>query len=162
MAGPPIDQSISFSHIPIPSALARRSAFMHRLPSNKTIWRFRFAAFLMCARWLLGPLAVGVMILALVAGDHRLAMLGGALLVLTLLIALPQWLLAARTGCPLCMTSVLANKHCATHRHARSVLGSYRLRVALAVLFRNSFHCPYCNEPTALEVREKKHRDRRA
>ena len=30
-----------------------------------------------------------------------------------------------------------------------------RLRVALAVLFTNSFRCPYCNEPSVLEVRGK-------
>jgi len=35
----------------------------------------------------------------------------------------------------------------------RSVMGSHRLRVALAILFKNQFRCPYCNESTALELR---------
>ena len=51
------------------------------------------------------------------------------------------------------MTPVLAKKDCTKHRHARTFLGSHRLRVALAILFRNSFRCPYCNESTILEVR---------
>ena len=29
-------------------------------------------------------------------------------------------------------------------------MGSHRLRVALAILFKNRFRCPYCNETTAL------------
>ena len=29
------------------------------------------------------------------------------------------------------------------------------LRVALAILFKGSFRCPYCNEPTAMEVRDR-------
>ena len=32
-------------------------------------------------------------------------------------------------------------------------MGSHRLRVALAILFKNQFRCPYCNESTALELR---------
>lgn len=68
-----------------------------------------------------------------------------------------QWMVAQQTNCPLCITPVLASKACAKNRHARKVLGSHRLRVALAILFRNSFRCPYCNEPTALEVRNRLH-----
>lgn len=132
---------------------------MHRLPSTTTIHRFRLTALLLCAKCLLAPVALGILIEALIEGDHRLALLGAGLVVVTLLLALLQWWLAARTGCPLCMTPVLAKKHCSPHRHARTLLGSYRLRVALAVLFRNSFQCPYCHEPTVMQVRDKNRRD---
>jgi hypothetical protein len=131
---------------------------MHRLPSRLTIFRFRCAAILLCAKCVLAPIAVGILLLSTLTGDPSHAQLGVGLALLTLLIALLQWLMAARTSCPLCMTPVLAKKHCMTHRHARPLFGSYRLRVACAILFRNTFHCPYCHEPTAMEVREKKYR----
>ena len=35
--------------------------------------------------------------------------------------------------------------------------GSHRLRVALAILCKNQFRCPYCNESTRMEVRHVKH-----
>ena len=130
---------------------------MHRLPSTNSIHRFRLAAVLLCGKCLTFPLASGMLILFLVTGSNPLAWIGVALVLLALLVTFLQWLLAARTPCPLCKTPVLAKKHCMTHRHARTFLGSYRLRVAIAILLRNSFHCPYCHEPTAMEVRERKH-----
>jgi len=129
---------------------------MHRLPSTFTVCRFRFAALLLCVKCLAIPLAMGALILFLVTGDHEIAFCGGGLVVLVLLAAILQWLVGGRTFCPLCMTPVLAKKHCRPHRHARSLLGSYRLRVALTILLRNAFHCPYCHEPTAMEAREKR------
>jgi hypothetical protein len=78
------------------------------------------------------------------------------MVVLTGLVVLMQWLIAARANCPLCLTPVLTAKDCAKHRNARSFLGSHRLRVALEILFRNCFRCPYCGESTALEVRTRR------
>ena len=64
--------------------------------------------------------------------------------------------LAAKTRCPLCLTPVLATKGCSKHRNARTLLGSHRLRVAMSVLFKGRFYCPYCHEPSVLEVRQKR------
>ena len=126
---------------------------MHRLKSKSLIHRFRLAAFLLCAKWMLVPVTGGVLIQSTITSNHQLTIIGIGLIALTALTTILQWLVASRTGCPLCMTPVLAAKKCATNRRARSFLGSHRLRVALAVLFRNSFRCPYCHEPTILEVR---------
>ena len=131
---------------------------MHRLHSTSSIWRFRLAALLLCANWVLLPIAGGVVVHALIISDRPLAVLGIAGLGLTVLCALLQWLLAARTGCPLCMTPVLASKRCVTHRQARPLLGSHRLRVALTILGRGCFQCPYCAESTAIKVRKSKRR----
>ena len=128
---------------------------MHRLPSVKSVIRFRLAAVLLCVKCLSFPIALGALILFLIVGNHAIGLFGVAMALLALLVAFLQWLLAARTPCPLCMTPVLAKKHCMTHRHARTFLGSHRLRVAIAILLRNSFHCPYCHEPTAMQVRER-------
>ena len=129
---------------------------MHRLPSTSSVHRFRLAAVFLCVKCLTIPIALGALILFLITENHAIAQVGVSLVALALLVAFLQWLLATRTPCPLCKISVLAKKHCMTHRHARTFLGSYRLRVALAILLRNSFHCPYCHEPTAMEVRERK------
>lgn len=75
----------------------------------------------------------------------------------TVLAVIVQWLIAERTRCPLCLCSVLSEKGCCKHREAKSFLGSYRLRVALAVVFKGSFRCPYCDEPSVLEVRTRRH-----
>ena len=132
---------------------------MHRLKSNSTIYRFRFAAVLLCVKYLLLPITCGVLIHALIVGNQNLAICGVALIGLTVAVSILQWLLAARTWCPLCMTPVLARKRCVTHRHAKTIFDSHRLRVALEIVFCNTFRCPYCHEPTVLEVREKKYRE---
>lgn len=131
---------------------------MHRLHSRLTIVHFRLAALLLCAKCVLLPLTLGVLIASLVTTDPDIAWIGIALVALTLFAAMLQWICATHTACPLCMTPVLAKKHCITHRHARAFCGSFRLRVALEILFNNAFHCPFCHEKTAIEVRPKSHR----
>jgi len=84
---------------------------MHRLSSTQSIFRFRLAAVLLCVKWLVLPSAVGALILFLITGNHSIARFGVGMMLLTLLVALLQWLIAARTPCPLCMTPVLAKKN---------------------------------------------------
>jgi hypothetical protein len=128
---------------------------MHHLRSKSAIHRFRCAAFLLCAKCLLTPLAVGLLIYSFILSDQELMLIAMGLILLVVLVVILQWLIGARTNCPLCMTAVLANKRCVKHRNARTFLGSHRLRVSMAILFTNSFRCPYCHEPTALELRGK-------
>ncbi len=129
---------------------------MHRFQSKAPILRLKFAAFLFCVAWLLIP-AVGCLIIySLILHDKELTVIAAGLGAVTIGIAITQCVVAARTRCPLCMTPVLARKSCSKHRNARTFLGSYRLRVALGVLFRDSFLCPYCHEPSALEVRTRR------
>lgn len=126
---------------------------MHRLRSKSAIYRLRFAALLLCAKCVLVPVAGGVLLYSLVVHDMKLTLIAMGLILLAVVVVIFQWLVSARTSCPLCMTPVLAKKSCTKHRHARTLLGSHRLRVAAAILCKNSFRCPYCHEPTALEVR---------
>lgn len=126
---------------------------MHRFRSKSTILRFRFAALLVCLKFLLVPTAVGILMYGLLLGDDKLAVIALALGIVTILSVILQWILATRTRCPLCLTPVLADKECSKHRHARTALGSHRLRVALAILFKDSFECPYCHEKSAMEIR---------
>lgn len=126
---------------------------MHRLPSASYLSRFRVASLLLLAKWLLIPVAIYIFGLAIARNDPSIAIVGGGVALLILILAIVQWTIASRTRCPLCMTPALARKSCAKHRNARRLLGSYRLRVALSILFRGYFRCPYCGEPTAMEVR---------
>jgi len=36
-------------------------------------------------------------------------------------------------------------------------MGSHRLRVAMAIMFKNRFCCPYCNESTVLKLPDTLH-----
>lgn len=130
---------------------------MHRLRTNHAIYRFRAAAFLLCAKCLLCPVAGGILIYSIIVHDNPLTLIAMGTVALCILITVLQWLIATRTNCPLCITPVLANKACVKSRHAKSLFGSYPLRVAVAVLLKNSFRCPYCNEPTVLEVRNREY-----
>jgi hypothetical protein len=126
---------------------------MHRFQSQSTITRFRLASFLLCLKLLLIPGILGLLAYSIVESDHKLTYIALGAAGGTLMLAVLQFLLAGRARCPLCMTPVLASKGCSKHRNARTFFGSYRLRVALAVLFKGSFKCPYCNEPSVMEIR---------
>jgi hypothetical protein len=126
---------------------------MHRFPNKSVVTRFKLAALLLCLKCLMTPAVAGILIYSLVTDDLKLTEISVMLVILTTLVVILQWLLAARTRCPLCMTPVLAATRCSKHRSARSLLGSHRLRVATSILFKDSFHCPYCHEPSAMEVR---------
>ncbi|HEY1122657.1 MAG TPA: hypothetical protein VGE67_13685, partial [Haloferula sp.] len=78
------------------------------------------------------------------------AALGGS----AVLLAILQWIVASGGKCPLCTMPVLSRRGCSRHRNARRVAGSHRIPVAFGVLFKGHFRCPYCNEPTLLELRE--------
>ncbi len=121
------------------------------------IRRLRFAALLLCLRYLLPVAALVMLIQSILTDDQQLAIMAILTGVLAILIFIFQCILANRALCPLCMTPVLASKACSKHRNAKTLLGSHRLRVAVAVLCKNSFFCPYCHEPSVLEVRPKRH-----
>ena len=129
---------------------------MHRFHSNSVIFRFKVASLLLCTKYLLAPVAMGLVIYSLVIGDGRLILVGYGLVLLTILSIVFQWLAGSRARCPLCMTPVLVKKDCSKHRHSKPLLGSYRLPVALGILFRGKFVCPYCHEPSVMEVRHRR------
>lgn len=128
---------------------------MHRLRSSQTAWCFRIAALLFCAVILLMGVSLSVLTIAVVISDSNLVAAGLACGGLAVIGAGMRWHFASHAKCPLCLTPVLIKRHCSKHRRARKILGSHRLRVALSILFRNSFRCQYCNEPTAIIVRQR-------
>lgn len=128
---------------------------MHRFRSKSIIRRLRFAAFLLCLKFVLPVATVVLLAWSLLVDDRQMTTVAisvGALAIFTFVV---QCILATRALCPLCMTPVLASKACSKHRNARTLMGSHRLRVAVAILFKGSFTCPYCHESSVLEVRER-------
>jgi hypothetical protein len=126
---------------------------MHRFPSRHVINRFRLASFLLFLKYVGIVVSVFTLVKAFLHDDRDGIMMGASIGGATLTVLLLQLLVAERTRCPLCLTPVLGNKRCSKNRNAKTFFGSYRLRVALAIFFRGSFRCPYCDEPSVLEVR---------
>lgn len=128
---------------------------MHHPRSISDARRLRLASLLLLVNRLLILAGGGMLMVSLFATDRHLTMLGSGLLIASILLFVAQWFAASEAACPLCGTPVLAPMGCMKHRKARRLLGSYKLRVAIGVIFTESFRCPYCNEPTAMDVREK-------
>lgn len=126
---------------------------MHRLRTHSAIHRLRLAAVLLCLKWTLAPVSLCTLVYSIMIDDRNLTMIALGMVLLVFLMLILQCMISAKTNCPLCMTPVLAVKGCTKHRQAKPLFGSHRLRVALSILFKNSFRCPYCHEPTVLEVR---------
>lgn len=117
---------------------------------------------MLVCQWLVWLGAVGALILANIRGNHDLAVYGAFGLLFGILMLVATWLLASRANCPLCMMPVLGKKDCAKHNKARTAFGSHRIRVAISILCKNSFICPYCLESTAVKVRDKDGRQARS
>ncbi len=127
---------------------------MHHPGSISAARRLRIACLLLLASRLMTLAAGGLLLFSLHANDQRLMILGTGFLIIGFMLIIAQWISASHAGCPLCRTPVLAPMRRVKHRRARSLLGSYRMRVALAIMFTEQFRCPYCNESTAMDVRE--------
>jgi hypothetical protein len=131
---------------------------MHRLPSQSAVVRFRVSAYLLVFASLLFLGSLGLLGYSFFFGHRDHLILGSILIGTAIVILIVQWISAARARCPLCLTPSLSKKSCSKNRGAQRFLGSYRLKVATSIIFTNSFRCPYCNEPTVLEVRQRKAR----
>jgi len=130
---------------------------MHRLPNKYSVTRFRFAAWLLLGKWLLVAGSAVLLGYSLWVVNRDLTDLAVALMGLAVLVMLAQWLVAVRARCPLCIGFPLAHNACVTHRDSRRLFGSYRLRVAMSVVFQGWFRCPYCGESTVVAVRHRHH-----
>ena len=128
---------------------------MHRFHSKSIIRRIRFAAFLLCLKYILPAASVSLLVWSILVNDRQMTMSAITVGGVAIFIVVTQCILATRALCPLCMTPVLASKTCSKHRNAKSLLGSHRLRVAVSILCKGSFTCPYCHESSVLEVRDR-------
>lgn len=126
---------------------------MHKLANKLSIIRFRIAALLMFVRMM--QLLATFLVYAWLFATQRqdLAMIG-LMLAGSIVVLLPIHLvIISECKCPLCRVPVLSAKRCSKNTNSKSFLGSHRLRVALQILFKNRFRCPYCNETTEIRSR---------
>jgi hypothetical protein len=128
---------------------------MHRLQSTSSVFRFRCCSLLLWLAALSFSAGAAVMVLGFYHSNDAQVLTGGEIMGGGLLAYLIEWLLSARARCPLCMISPLHPKGCQKNRRVKRLFGSYRLRVATNVLFRDFFQCPYCGEATKIAVRER-------
>ena len=126
---------------------------MHRLRHAHTIRSLRIAALLLCLKRLLIAVAAFLFLWSFLTNGKQLSLYGLGLVGVILLLALIQFIVASAAKCPLCLMPVLSRKGCAKNSSAKRFLGSHRLRVALSILLKGSFRCPYCNEPTILRLK---------
>lgn len=126
---------------------------MLQLPSRSAVLCYKFSAWGWILLLLLVPCAVVMGFYTMFIMESASAGIALKLIGLALLVFLVHWILSLRTRCPRCLTGSFSRKGCARHGGSRSLLGSHRLRVAVSVVFRNHFQCPYCGELTAMKVR---------
>jgi len=129
---------------------------MHRLPSKSSIFRFRLASLLLWVNYLIFVASVAALVHAFMERSREKVEIAILLMGAFVASVILQWLVSLGTKCPLCITPVLVGKSCSKNKKAKTFFGSYRLRVANNVLFRNYFRCPYCSEPTELVVRTRR------
>lgn len=129
---------------------------MHRLPSQSAVTRFRFAAYLYIISILLIISGFAYIGWALYSGLERHVIFASGVIAAAVITFIFQCISASRARCPLCLVPSMAKKNCSKNRNAKRLLGSYRLRVAGSIILHGNFRCPYCNEPTALEVRQRR------
>lgn len=128
---------------------------MHHPQSISDARRLRIASLLLLVNRLLIVTSSSMLLVSVFANDRHLLVYGTILVGISVMLIFAQWFAASQAGCPLCQTPVLSPMGCIKHRKARRLLGSYKLRVALAIMFKERFRCPYCNGHTEMEVRER-------
>ncbi len=126
---------------------------MHRLHSRYAVTRFKLASWALVFMYVMIPSTVGILIYSIAVEEKEYTWLGLCGMVATAVVFIFQWGISFRARCPLCHARSIARNGCAKHQLARPLLGSYRLRVACAVIFMECFRCPYCGESTAVKAR---------
>lgn len=115
--------------------------------------RFKVAALLVVLMFLSSPTALGFLFYGLASGEYGWLPIAAGVFAAGLFFMVLNFVISSRLRCPLCMVPPLLNLGCSKHQTAETLFGSHRLTVALSILFKSSFCCPYCGEPTAMEVR---------
>lgn len=123
------------------------------LPSRFAVLRYKLAALGWILLLLLIPGAVAMACYTMFVMDRGPGVIALKLIGLALLAFLLHWLFSLRARCPRCLAGSFSSKACSRHGSSRSLLGSHRLHVAMSVVFRNHFRCPYCGEFTAMKAR---------
>ena len=125
---------------------------MHQLHSISDVRRLRLASLLLLGNRLLMLTAMSMLLVSIFANDQYLMVFGSILVAASFVLIIALWIVASHAGCASCRASVLGPVGCVKHPRARRLLESNKLQAALAMMFKERFRCPYCNEPTAMQL----------
>lgn len=132
---------------------------MHRFSNSSSIFRFRLASILWLLKFPITLYALLFLFKAVIThqGENESAV-PLALLVLgfAILLNIVQSMMGSRCRCPLCLGQPLNRTGAVRRSNVPRLLGSYRLRMIVSSIFKGYFRCPYCGEPVAMEVRERR------
>lgn len=121
---------------------------MHRQHSSHTLRSLHLGAIHFVLNALLIVAAISLLTAGIIIGDNNWLWIGTSVLAVWIISAFVFFLCSLSWHCPLCMGKVWVRTGCRRHRNLRPALGiSYRLGIALCVLFKSRYRCPYCGEP---------------
>ena len=126
----------------------------HTFRIRSSVLLVLLASCLELAKCLLSVVALLTLVYGLLCHGIPLVRAGFAMLLACVALEVGRWWVGSSVCCPLCRVSILGNSKCSKHRHARTLLGSHRLRLAVSAVFTRRFVCPYCNERTDLKIRK--------
>ncbi len=129
---------------------------MHRLSSYLILRRFRIVSFFLLLMFLTIPVSIGVLGYGVFSKNIDLMRLAGMIFGLGICLKMLIYIMSARVKCPLCLGATFRNLGCTRHKSAVKLLGSYQADVAVSVLFKGKFRCPYCGERTMMQVRDRR------
>ena len=134
---------------------------MHHQRSNHSLRLLKRGAYHLLFNVLLGVTALGGVIYSTYNYYESWLYASLGLVGLWVLSLVVFYIKGSELRCSLCMTQLWSGKKCQKHRNAKALLGSYRLAVALSVIFKNQYRCPYCGEPfSAKKIRGAQRRGR--
>ena len=116
----------------------------HRLLDRK--WLFLISLILIFRIWTSIACLV-FLVLGAYNQNMNFLFISGGCLGLFLFLQVIHIMESGKIICPNCRSQILTSRRCAKHRQAKKFCGSYSLRVALGVVFTNSFLCQSCHQP---------------
>lgn len=120
---------------------------MHHQRSKYALRQLQIGACHVMLHILLGAVAFGSLAYTAFRHDERGVYISLGLVALWVVSCLVFFFKASGTRCSLCMTPLWVGRKCQKHRNAKPAFGvSYRLELAISLLFKDRYRCPYCGE----------------
>ena len=120
---------------------------MHRQFSHSTIWSLRLGSLHFIANIFVLILGAFLLTIGVITHADKYALYGFLGLSFGVLSVMVFKLCCSAITCPVCVSRIWANTGCRKHQKSKKFMGlSYRLRIAMKILTRQPYRCPYCAE----------------
>ena len=127
---------------------------MHQLPSPGIVRRYRLAALCVVLKWILTAASALLLIYAVLIDRKEIALISIGMMMGAGFVTIGHLFAGIKARCPLCFVPSFSHQQQSKNSRALHFLGSYRVFVALSVLLRGWFQCPYCGEKTVMKARQ--------